>query len=258
MQELKCNSVTRLDKPQRVFLKKLKKVLTQKEYDEKLKEAAREVCAKIISEYQLQDFAHLNNIDYTGFENYIFNVQEFLQIKADEEKLRKKEEILNDPSDDNKEYTDGIDYEPITFGQKVYKIGKLETDTISFINENGKSEVVSFIKYPKDGGKVFYHYYRGEKIDPDSQVEIPPIITHFNKAIDAIAANRRNPANLVDPRRNAFSKAALSILKSTGEVIIDNKGNPIDVNGNPIDVNGHPIQSRGGKRKPKSRSKSAK
>ena len=50
MQELKCNSVTRLDKPQRVFLKKLKKVLTQKN-DEKLKEAAREVCAKVISNF---------------------------------------------------------------------------------------------------------------------------------------------------------------------------------------------------------------
>lgn len=90
MRKIKCKSITGLDKPKRIFLKKLKKVLTQKEYDDQLRDAAREVCGRIISEYQLQDFAQANNIDYTGFENYIFNVQEFLKIKANEEKLKRE------------------------------------------------------------------------------------------------------------------------------------------------------------------------
>ena len=95
---------------QRIFLKNFKKALTQKEYDEQLQNSAREICAKVISEYQLQDFAHLNNIDYTGFENYIFNVHEFLQIKANEEKLKQEsaaaiaaanEQLLSDLATEN-------------------------------------------------------------------------------------------------------------------------------------------------------------
>jgi len=151
--------------------------------------------------------------------------------KIREEKLKEQETILNtlekNGDTNTEEYVDGIDYEPIKFDKIVYKIGKIVIENVQFTDENGKSEV---LKYPK----LLYHYYKGE-IDPNSQDKIPPPIIQFFE---------KKRTDLIDPNRNVFSKAALSILKSTGEVIINDEGNP--------------IQSRGGKRKPKSRSKSAK
>lgn len=83
----KVKKQVKSDRSAKVFLSKLKKLHSGKDYDENLNEAVKEISGKVVSEYQLQDYAIKKELFYKGYENYIFDVEQFKRIEGNEERL---------------------------------------------------------------------------------------------------------------------------------------------------------------------------
>ncbi len=75
------------DRTAKITLLRLKKLNNGKEYDDKIIDAIKEVSGKLVSEFQLQDYAIKKDIFYKGYENYIFDVDNFFKVTVNHDKL---------------------------------------------------------------------------------------------------------------------------------------------------------------------------
>lgn len=93
MHIFKCNTCEKGDLAEKICIKKIRKFVADKQFDERMQDTSKELIGKMISEFQLHDFAALHKIEYAGYENYIFQVQEFRSIEANKEKLDQESKL---------------------------------------------------------------------------------------------------------------------------------------------------------------------
>jgi len=85
-----CSLVKDSNRSNRIFLKHGKKFMEDNAHDPNAVEIMRQTLGMYVSTHQLQDYADKICLNYEGYENYIQNLEELIELTRQEDKLISK------------------------------------------------------------------------------------------------------------------------------------------------------------------------